>query len=154
MHSEDGATQIIFWDNLNVVVAENGVSKVNFKGFMVINAQANWNAMGRIYSYSDSNMPMVSHVCTCSFHWFVSLDKVTQKYNRPSLHFQHEQICKDYNDTKAMSDDEIEYHVICLQQLSSEATTKEDILRLSKWLGFWHFHYRQWGGQMLIVSTS
>lgn len=93
MHFEDGATQIVFWDNLNVVVAENGVSKVNFRGFMAINAQANWNAMGRIYWYNDSNMPMVKCECTCSFHWFVSLDKVTQKYNRPSLHFQNEQIC-------------------------------------------------------------
>ena len=31
---EDGTTQTLFWDNLNVVMAENGVSKVNFKGFM------------------------------------------------------------------------------------------------------------------------
>ena len=35
-----------------------------------------------------------------------------------------------------------------------KATTKEGILTLSKWLGFWHFCCRQWGGHMIIVSAS
>jgi hypothetical protein len=40
MQSEDGATQVLFWENLNAVMAENGVPNVNFKGFMADSAQA------------------------------------------------------------------------------------------------------------------
>ena len=34
MQSKDGTVQTLFWENLNVVIAKNGISKVNFKGFM------------------------------------------------------------------------------------------------------------------------
>ena len=32
-------------------------------------------------------------------------------------------------------------------------TTEEDILGLSKWLGFSYFYYKQWGGIMILVSA-
>jgi hypothetical protein len=38
MQSEDGATHILFWENLNSVMAENVVPNVNFKGFMTDSA--------------------------------------------------------------------------------------------------------------------
>ena len=41
MQSEDGAAQIFFWENLNFVIAENGVSNVKLKGFMADSDQAN-----------------------------------------------------------------------------------------------------------------
>ena len=41
MQSEDGATQILLWENLNYVMAENGLPNVNFKGFKADSAQAN-----------------------------------------------------------------------------------------------------------------
>ena len=61
MQSEDGTTQTFFWKNLNAIMAENGVSKVNFKGFMVESAQANWNAVTMIYDDGD---PTLAHGCT------------------------------------------------------------------------------------------
>ena len=153
MQSEDGAAQTLFWENLNVVMAENGVPKTNFKGFMADSAQANWNAVRRVYGDGDPSLPMVARERTCLFHWSASLDKVTQKYIKPSLQFQHKQICKDYKDAKTMDDAETKYHVIRSWWLSSGAATEEGILGLSEWLGFWHFRYRQWGGHMLLVST-
>ena len=39
MQSEDGITQTLFWENLKSVMSENGVSKVNFKGFMADSGQ-------------------------------------------------------------------------------------------------------------------
>jgi hypothetical protein len=38
MQSEDGAAQTLLWENLNTVMAENGVLTVNFKGFMADSA--------------------------------------------------------------------------------------------------------------------
>ena len=79
---------------------------------MANNAQANWNAMRKIYEDGDPSLPMVVHGCVCLFHWFASLDKVTKKYIKPSLQFEHNQICKDYKDAKMMDDADTKYHVI------------------------------------------
>ena len=153
MQSEDGATQINFWENLNYVIAEHDVPNVNFKGFMVDSAQANWNAVKTIYGDGDSSLSMVARERTYLFHWSANLDKVPQKYIKPSLQFQHKQICKDYKDAKTIDDAETKYYVIRFWWLSSGAASEKDILGLSKWLDFQHFRYRQWGGHMLFVSN-
>ena len=36
--------------------------------------------------------------------------------------------------------------------MSSGAATEQALPRLELWLAFWHFHYRQWGGFMELVS--
>ena len=41
MQSEDCAAQIVFRQNLNLVLSQSGVPKTNFKGFMADNAQPN-----------------------------------------------------------------------------------------------------------------
>ena len=87
-------------------MAKNGVSKVNFKGFMADNAQANWIAVRMIYGDGDPTLPMVARERICFFHWSASLDKVIQKYIKPSLMFQHKQIRKNYKDDKTMDDAE------------------------------------------------
>src|ERR1700737_2135863 len=111
MQSEDGVAQTFFWKNLNSVMSENGVSKVNFKGFMADSAQANWNAVRKIYGVGDPSLPMVGRERTCLFHWSQSLDKVTQKYIKTSLQFQHKQLCNDYKDAKTIDDAETKYYV-------------------------------------------
>ena len=52
-----------------------------------------------------------------------------------------------------MDDVDIKYHVIPFWWLSFRVALEEYIIGLSKWLEFWHFHYKQWGGHMLFVST-
>ena len=106
-----------------------------------------------IYGDSDLSLSIVARERTCLFHWSASLDKVTQKYIKPSLQFQYKQICKDYKDAKIIDDAETKYHVILSWWLSSGVASEEGILGLSEWLGFWHFRYKQWDGHMLIVST-
>ena len=56
----------IFWENLNIGMAENDVSKVIFKGFMTNSAQTNWNVVIMIYSDGDPTLPMVARERT----WF------------------------------------------------------------------------------------
>jgi hypothetical protein len=58
---------------------------VNFKGFMADSAQANWNAVRKIYGVGDPSLPMVGRERTCLFHWSQILDKVTQVYIKTSL---------------------------------------------------------------------
>ena len=142
-----------FGKNLNFVMAKSGVPNVNLKGFMADSPQANWNEVRTIYGDGDPSLSMVAHERTCLFHWSTSLDKVTQKYIKPFLQFQHKQICKDYKDVKIMDDAETKYHVIRSWWLSPGTTSEEGILGLLEWLVFWHFCYIQWDGHMLFVST-
>jgi hypothetical protein len=152
MQSEDARAQTIFWENLNVVMLENGVPNVNFKGFMADSAQANWIVVRKIYGDGDTSVPLEGRERTCLFDWSANLDKITQKHIRPSLQHEHKQLCKDYKDAKSLEDADIKYHVIRAWWLSSGATMEEGMYSLSEWLGFWHYRYRQWGGHMLIVS--
>ena len=45
----------------------------------------------------------------------------------------------------------LKLNIICSWWSSFVATIDKGILSLSKWLGFWHFHYRQWGGHVIHV---
>ena len=59
MQSEDVAAQSSVWKNLNVLMAQHGLDKVNFKGFMADNAQTNWNVVQIIYGSGDASEKMV-----------------------------------------------------------------------------------------------
>ena len=152
MQSEDHIAQILFWENLNKVMANNGVPNVNFKGFMADSAQANWMAVRRVYGSGDPKVPMEDRERSCFFHWMANLDKYTTKHIKLSLQVQHKKICLEYRDAKTMPEAEVKYHAIRAWWLSAGAATEDDLIALSEWLGFWHYRYRQWGGKMILVS--
>ncbi len=152
MQSEDYVAQTLFWENLNSVMAENGIQKVNFKGFMADSAGANWIAVRQVYGSGDPKEPMPDRERTCLFHWAANLDKYATKYIIPSLQYQFKQLCRDYKDSKTQEDADAKYHAIRGWWATSGATTEEGMEHLSEWLGFWHYRYRQWGGHMLLVS--
>jgi hypothetical protein len=56
----------------------HGSLKPNFKGFMVDNAQANWNIIKIVYGFRDPYGRMVDKECTHLFHWSHSLNKHTK----------------------------------------------------------------------------
>lgn len=152
MQSEDVAAQIIFWNNLNAVVARHNVSNVQFKGFMADSAQANWNAIRIVYGSGDASIPMEDQERTCLFHWTQSLEKHTKADIRADLQPQHRQLCMQYKNAKSLEEAEERYLAIRSWWLSSGATTDEGVVRLDLWLAFWHFRYRQWGGFMDLVG--
>jgi hypothetical protein len=53
-------------------------TKPSFKGFMVDNAQANWNVVKIVYNFSDVTIRMVDQERTCLFHWTQLLDRHTK----------------------------------------------------------------------------
>jgi hypothetical protein len=68
MQSEDVVAQSVVWKNLNALMAQHGVDKMNFKGFMTDSAQANWNVVRIIYGSGDASEKMVDRERTCLFH--------------------------------------------------------------------------------------
>ena len=85
MQSKDVAAQSVVWKNLNALMAQHGVHKVNFKGFMADNAQTNWNVVRIIYGSGDACEKMVDRERTCLFHWTQSLEKHTKADTRQAL---------------------------------------------------------------------
>ena len=59
---------------------DNGEPKMNFKGFMVDIAHANWIAVRKIYNDGDPSMALEGQDSTCFFYWSTNLDKLTQKH--------------------------------------------------------------------------
>jgi hypothetical protein len=58
-------------------MAKNGVPNVNFKGFMVDSAQANWNAVRAIYGDGDPSLPMVPRERTCFYQTILAVSTQT-----------------------------------------------------------------------------
>ena len=152
MQSEDVAAQSVVWKNLNAIMAQHGVNKVNFKGFMADSAQANWNVVRIIYGSGDASEKMVDRERTCLFHWTQSLEKHTKADIRQDLQSQHRRLCQQYKNAKSMEEAETKYLAIRAWWMSSGAATEQALPRLELWLAFWHFRYRQWGGFMELVS--
>lgn len=78
MQSQDAQAQTMLWENLNAIMLENDIPIVNFKGFMVDSAHANWIVMMKVYNDGDSNIPLEGRECTCLFHWSANLDKINK----------------------------------------------------------------------------
>ena len=139
MQSEDCAAQIMFWKNLNSVLAQSGVSKTNFKGFMADSAQANWNAVRVVYGSSNIAEPMENRERTYLFHWTQSMEKHTVTNIRSDLQDQHRLLCKQYKNATSHEDSETWYVAIKAWWLSSGACLSEGLKPLELWLAFWHF---------------
>ena len=54
---------------MNSVIAANGVSNMNFKGFMANNAHANWIAVKKIYGEGDPTLPMSERYMVKAMEW-------------------------------------------------------------------------------------
>ncbi len=57
MQFEDTEIQCVMWQNLNKVMANNGVPNPNFKGFIAKNVKANWNVVQIVYGSGNASEP-------------------------------------------------------------------------------------------------
>ena len=104
MQSEYYTIQILFWQNLNSVLARSGVPKTNFKGFMVDSAQANWNAVRIVYGSGNIAEPMENREQTCLFHWTQSMEKHIVAEIRRNLQDQYRLLCKQHKNATSFED--------------------------------------------------
>jgi hypothetical protein len=58
----------ILWRKLNIVVEKKGLGMLVFKGFMVDNAEANWNVVHIVYGIGDPIIKMVDKEWMWFFH--------------------------------------------------------------------------------------
>jgi hypothetical protein len=56
------------WTKLNEMMLKHEIPKPKFKGFMVDDAQANWNVVKIIYGSKDPFIRMVDKEHPCLFH--------------------------------------------------------------------------------------
>ena len=134
MQSEDCEAQCIMWTCLNEVMARHGLKPVNFKGFIVDSAGANWNAVRKIYSSGDPHTMMEDHEQTCLLHWLTSLNRHTDNYIKSEFQEQHRVICEQYKDSKTSTEAEVRYVAIKVWWQSSGTADESSLKQLEQWL--------------------
>ena len=78
MQSKSSDAQIQVWLSILNILDKNGVSNVNFKGFLCNSAQANFNVVRILFGSGDPRVLMEKKVKTCQFHWRMSLGHHTK----------------------------------------------------------------------------
>jgi hypothetical protein len=79
MQSESSDAQTQVWLSMLNILDKNGVSNVNFKGFMCDSAQGNFNAVRILFGLGDPTVPIENKERTCQFHWRMSLERHTKQ---------------------------------------------------------------------------
>jgi hypothetical protein len=77
---------------------KNGILNQNFKGFMVNNAQTNWNSMWTMYNFGDPSEPMVDREQIYFFHYSQSIMNwhTKQQIKLYKNANQHKELCYEY----------------------------------------------------------
>ena len=145
MQSEDADAQVIMWEALIRIMKKHGVPSPTFTGFMADSAQANFNAIRRIFGSGDPTIPMEGKERTCLLHWRKSFDLHNKRHIKLEFQEQHTRMCMQYKDATTMEEAESLYQIIRAWWLSSGAASESDLHPLNDWLAFWHFRYRQFG---------
>ena len=152
MQSEDHKAQVLFWENLNIVMARHDLPRHSFKGFMADSAQANWMAIRIVYGDGSPQNEMVNKERTCLFHWAQSMIKYAKKYVLEGiLRDQHKAMYHQYRIATSLAEADHLYASIRAWWMSSGAVLESRFWHLDQWLAFWHFRYLQWGGFMTEV---
>jgi hypothetical protein len=86
----------LHWENLNVVMLGNGVSKVDFKGFMAHNAHAKWNVVRKVYNNDDLTISLEGHKHTCIFIDLLTQNKCKHCCNTTQATWHGIQGCQEY----------------------------------------------------------
>ena len=154
MMCEMAEAQEQMWRSMLLVLDQHGVKNVNFKGFMADSAQANFNAVRKIFGSGDKNVPMDGKERTCQFHWSMALDRHTKQLIKPELQARHIELCDDYRKCRSKADANSAMAVIKAWWFSSGACSESAMKDLTSWLDFWHFRYEQWGSHISEVLLA
>ena len=142
------------WLSMVSLLSWYGVKNVNFKGFMADSAQANFNAVRKIFGSGDKSIPMEGKEQTCQFYWSMALDCHTRQLIKPKLQARHIELCNDYWKCRSKADVDLAMVSIKAWWFSCGACSKSALKELSSWLDFWHFCYDQWRSHISKVRAT
>jgi hypothetical protein len=119
------------WRKFNETMLKHEFPKLDLKGFMADNTQANWNAIKIVYGSGDTYVRMIDKECTCLFLWTQSFDKHTKQLIKPELQDEHKVLCHQYKNATSLGDVESHYALICCWWLSYGAASKASVHELN-----------------------
>jgi hypothetical protein len=103
-HLENSIVVCLYPPNVQCVMwqtkqgdCKNGLFNPNFKGFMVNNAQINWNSMWTMYNFGDPSEPMVDREQIYFFH-----------YNQLIMNWHTKKQIKLYRNVRAVEDSDVD----------------------------------------------
>ena len=150
MKEEDTIAQALFWEQINLVMLNNGCKVPDFAGFMADEAQANWRAVRMVYNKGPDNV-MDGRERSCLFHWEQSLHIHTQKHVNVKNQDEHKQICRQWRCAETAEEAESQYRFIRAWWANGKVADA-NIPQMDCWLSWWHIRYPHWRRQMVGVS--
>lgn len=123
------------------VMKTNGIHMPQFKGFMVDNAQVNWNVVWIVfYPFGDPTQPLPNKKRTCFFHLVQSMEIHTNRLIWvPHLKAKHMEICNHYKNSKTFDEATAKFEVLRSWWLSFNIVIGTNLEKINHWLAFWHF---------------
>ena len=139
MKSEMAEHQKQMWRSLLEVMARHGYQRVEFYGFMVVSAQANFNVVREIFGSGDKTIPIAGKECICQFHWSMALDRHTRQHIKLELWAMHKRLCHEYRMCRSKAAANSTMEAIREWWYSSGGVSESGVKEMNDWLSFWHF---------------
>ena len=118
-------------DVIDVVMEKHGVTDVNFAGFIVDNAQANFNVVREVFGSGEKTQPMLGRERTCQFHWSQTLERHTKQLIKPELQEVHRRLCHEYRLCKTKAHANATMEAICTWWFSSGVVSEGGLKELN-----------------------
>lgn len=150
MKEEDTESQMLFWNQLNLVVEQAAKVKANFFGFMADEAQANWRAVRAVYNSGTDN-EMIGRERSCLFHWEQSLNIHTTKFVFKESQREHKDMCERWR-TAGTKDEALAQYRTIRQWWRTGKVRDADIPAMDSWMSWWNVRIAHWGDCMVSVS--
>ena len=144
---EDEDAQVIFWENMNLVMVEHTGKAANFFGFMADEAGANWNAVRRVF---NDGKEMIDRERSCLWHWEDKLCVHTQRYIYIPHQEEHRKMCEKWRTAPNKESALQQFRRIRAWWATGKAADR-NIPKLVSWLSWWHYRVSRWGHFILKV---
>lgn len=144
---EDEDAQVMFWENMNLVMVEHTGKPANFFGFMADEASANWNAVRRVF---NDGKEMIERERSCLWHWEDNLRVHTQRYIYGPHQQKHREMCEKWRTAPSKEGALEQFRRIRAWWATGKAADR-NIPKLVSWLSWWHYRVSRWGHFILKV---
>ena len=136
MQSDSSNAHTQVWLSKLNILDKNGMSNVNFKGFMCNSAQINFNVVRILFGSGDPTVPMENKERTCQFHWRMSLECHTKQLIRLDLQAKYIRLCQEYQKYQSLLDADATMASIKAWWFSSRTVSKLGLKELHDWISF------------------
>ena len=152
MMCEMANAQERMWILMLALLKCHGIENVNFKRFMADSAQANFNAIRKIFGSGDKSILMEGKKRTCQFHWSMALDQHTKQLIKLELHAKHFELFHKYWRCTCKAHADLALAALKAWWFLSSACLESSLKEITSRYEQWGFHILEEWLRVLCIS--